>query len=263
MKIRATVVLAFCLAALTAPQGFADEASHETCGASGTLQQANVTCEYSADETASLYSSGDGHHYSIAPACAVGGDATCADDATCAQGGNPGKWFNVYRDADLIGQTCLTDTQADSLGGLTPARIRREFQHLTWPRSTLSLQPPDGVTLVGFHTNFFTTNTKATTKTVNLLGQRIQIQATPTSYDWQFGDGTHQATSTPGAAYPDLLVTHAYTHTGTVRPAVATTYTGRYRLGTGPWQPIPGTLTLAGPTTRLEIREARGALTGN
>ena len=152
----------------------------------------------------------------------------------------------------------------ESLGDVTPAMVRTAFERLTWPTSALTVQPPDGVTLIGFESNFFTTNTDPTTRTVTLLGRQIQIEATPTSYHWNFGEAdATTTTSTPGAAYPDLLVTHRYAHTGVVHPSVDTVYAGRYRIGTGPWTAIPGTVTAPGQPQTLEVREARGVLVGH
>jgi len=262
--MRALAVVATLMASsmIVAPST-ADDEDRKRCEATSTFQQAVNHCEYSSEEIQDFHASGDGHVYSIAPACAVGGEATCSDDALCAHDGKPGKWFRVFRDDEMIGTTCLTEQEVESLGHVTPALVLKAFQRLTWPRSELVLQPPDGVTLVGFETNFYTTNTTPTTQTVTLLGRRIQLEATPTSYAWQFGDATSETTQTPGAAYPDLLVTHQYQHSGLVRPSVDTVYAGRFRVGTGPWQTIPGTLTVAGRAAELEVREARGVLVGN
>lgn len=233
----------------------------ESCVDSVSLGTAGATCGLSAEETADLYASGDGHHYAIVPTCAVGGAVTCASQETCF-GTSPGFVYTVLRDGVEIGTVCLSDEAADQLGEVTPAKVLSAFRRLTWPTSELTVQPPDGVTLVGFDSNFFTTNTAPTTQTVTLLGRRITIEATPTSYVWHFDDASSETTTTPGAAYPDLLVTHRYLHTGEMHPSVDTVYAGRYRIGTGQWQDIPGTLTVVGQTQQLDVREARGVLVG-
>jgi len=230
--------------------------------ASANFESAESTCVFTAAETREFFGSGDGHDYAISLACEVGGSATCLRGATCGST-LPGQLYDVFRDGDLIGQTCLSAGDVTSLGQITPRLVRREFERLTWPSSELAVQPPDGVTLVGFESNFFTTNTTPTTQTVTLLGRRITIEATPTSYAWHFGDESTETTSTPGAAYPQLLVTHRYQHIGKVQPSVDTVYAGRYRVGTGPWRAIPGTLTVTGQQQELEVREARGVLVGH
>ncbi|MFD1946485.1 PKD domain-containing protein [Nocardioides aestuarii] len=140
--------------------------------------------------------------------------------------------------------------------------VRRAFERLSWPTSELQLQPPDGQTLINFDTNFFTDNTAPTTRSVTLLGQQVEIEATPSGYTWDFGDGASRTTSSPGAAYPDLDVTHEYASEGRVSPSVATTYQGRYRINGGGWQQIPGTLTLPGEPEALRVRSASPRLVG-
>ena len=127
------------------------------------------------------------------------------------------------------------------------------------------MQPPDGKTLVDFDTNFYTTNTTPSTRTVTLIGQRVTIEATPSEYLWHFGSGSDdgdRATTDPGAAYPDLRVTYRYLRVGTVEPSLDTTYSGRYRIGTGPWRKIPATLTVPGRPVALQVLSATPHLVG-
>ncbi|MBS4752251.1 PKD domain-containing protein [Nocardioides sp. zg-ZUI104] len=126
----------------------------------------------------------------------------------------------------------------------------------------LTIQPPDGTTLVNFDTNFFTTSTAPLTRTVTLFGQPVTIEATPSRFRWNFGDGKPLTTTDPGAAYPDLTVTHSYQRAGIYRASLDTTYTGRFRVGTGAWRSIPGTVTITGATHELEAIEASPTLMG-
>jgi len=145
----------------------------------------------------------------------------------------------------------------------TLADIRHAFAELPLPAARLVIQPPDGVTLVNFDTNFYTPGPHPLTRTVTLLGQQVTIRATPASYTWTYGDGASATTSDPGAPYPDLRVTHRYAREGAFRPRLATTYEGAYRLGAaGPWRPIPGTVTIAGAPQRLRAVEATPVLVG-
>ena len=145
---------------------------------------------------------------------------------------------------------------------ITPGMVRREFERLSWPAAELEVQPPDGQTLINFDTNFFTRNTSATTQTVTLLGQQVTIEARPTSYRWNFGDGVSLTTSTPGAPYPALDVTHDYADPGQVNPSVDTVYQGRYRINDDEWQAIPGSLTVSGEPVGLRVRSASPHLVG-
>lgn len=143
---------------------------------------------------------------------------------------------------------------------LTVGLIRTAFAELRLPAGELVIQPPDGLTLVNFDTNFYTTSTEPISRTVTLLGRRVTLEATPSTFLWTFGDGESLTTSDPGAPYPQLRVTHNYLRKGTYRPSLATTYTGRYRVGGGPWRQIPGTVTIDGTGQALRAIEAEPKL---
>ncbi|HWI43088.1 MAG TPA: hypothetical protein VNS81_05675 [Nocardioides sp.] len=151
-------------------------------------------------------------------------------------------------------------TRSPEPAAITPAQVRRAFARLPLPASTLVIQPPDGLTLVNFDTNFYTTSTAPITRRVRLLGRPVTIEATPSEYDWQFDDGDALATDEPGAPYPDLTITHNYQRKGTYGPRLDTVYSGRFRVGNRPWQQIPGTVTIAGTPQRLRAIEAQPKL---
>jgi hypothetical protein len=122
---------------------------------------------------------------------------------------------------------------------------------------------PEGKTLVNFATIFYT-EPHPFTRTVALLGRQVTIVATPQTFTWHYGDGTSAVTSTPGAPYPAKDVTHDYAvaHT-TVLASVDVSYSARFRVSGGAWQDIPGTVTIAGPTSPLRIAEATPLLSGS
>src|SRR5262245_18587774 len=231
--------------------------SGQGCASTGDLGGVHEACVKSGAETSDYIAGHSDHTYSIRPACDIGGQALCAEAATCNIEGNPGYLYNVYEDNapdPLDWQACLTKQEARRLGGLTPGMVQRAFQRLSWPASPLVVQPPKGKTLVNFDTNFYTTNTDPTTQTVTLIGQPVTIEATPTQYTWHFGgDDGDLSTTDPGAPYPDLRVTHRYTRVGSVQPSVDTTYSGRFRVGNGNWETIPDTLTVPGAPVDLQI----------
>lgn len=142
---------------------------------------------------------------------------------------------------------------------LTPGRIRRALHSFEVPAPELVIQPPDGRTLVNFDTNFYT-EPEVVHRRTTLLGQAIEFRIVPQSYRWSFGDGAEETTSTPGAPYPALDVTHRYLRTGTYRPRLSTTYDAEYRLEGGAWHPVPGTLTVTDAPQQLEAVTARPVL---
>ena len=142
-------------------------------------------------------------------------------------------------------------------GGVVLTAIRR----IGLPSLTARTQPKDK-TLVNFATIFYT-EPHPFTRSVTLLGQRVRITATPDSFTWHYGDGTSSQTATPGAPYPAKDVTHHYTdaHT-TVLTSVDVTYTARFQVANSPWQDIPGTVTIPGPSAPLRVSEATAMLSG-
>ncbi|MBS4752249.1 PKD domain-containing protein [Nocardioides sp. zg-ZUI104] len=145
---------------------------------------------------------------------------------------------------------------------MSASDVARAFGELKLPAGDLTIQPPDGVTLVNFDTNFYTTSTAPLSRIVTLLGQQVTIEATPSQFRWNFGDGQPLTTTDPGAAYPDLTVTHNYERTGTYQVSLDTTYTGRFRVAGGAWQEIPSTVTITGTAQELTAIEATPTLMG-
>lgn len=139
---------------------------------------------------------------------------------------------------------------------VTPGMVASAFRAIPLPASVLRVQPPEGETLVNFETNFFTV-AEPFRRVVVLLGQRVELDIWPRSYVWHYGDGGSEATASPGAPYPDLLVTHAYLRKGRVAPRVDTTWRARFRVGGGGWRPVAGTVTIAGAPEALRVLEAQ------
>jgi hypothetical protein len=177
--------------------------------------------------------------------------------------------YHVFRSADAgvtwsdVGTVCLGAGQADTLQVITVDRIVREFRRIEWGSAELVIQPPDGKTLVNLATNFFTTTTEPRVQPLSLFGHTVDIEASPASYAWHFGDGDTQSGAAPGAAYPDLEITHSYTQAGvTVTPSVDVTYAGRWRIDGGAWRDIPETLTVPGTAVALQVLSATPHLVG-
>ena len=250
----------------------AHAADDTECHGSASLTNASQSCVQPASHIQKLFaqSTTSGYLYRIHQQCKRSNKGSvCSNPKRCdGEGGAKGTNYSVLRKPiaggawEEIATSCLTAAEADGLHVITPAMARDAMRRLSWPRPELTIQPPDGQTLVDFDTNFFTRDTATTTQTVSLLGQRVTIEARPSRYVWHYGDGSSRSTTSPGAAYPHTVVTHSYEEVGHVRPSVDTVYAGRYRVNDGGWQAIPGTLTVSGETVPLWVRSASPSLAG-
>lgn len=218
-----------------------------------SLIQAEAECEWEYVEYQALIANSPTHIWTTTRVCEVGSAALCDVFLSCTRDGVTA-WMNqILMDGIPVGQVCIPEKDEEVDVG---AMAIREFKRIRWPKSHLVVQPPNGKTLVNFETNFFTLDKRSIDQTVTLVERQVEIRATPTSYTFDFGDGTSTTTASPGRPHPDLDITHVYEDLGTVEVRLDTTYTGEYRIGDGDWVAIPDTVTVAGATQDLEILEA-------
>jgi hypothetical protein len=94
-------------------------------------------------------------------------------------------------------------------------------------------------------------------KNVSQFGVSVQVEARPTRYRWDFGDGTTLTSNDLGRPYPARsTVTHTYqTATPKVTVACAFDFAVRYRTGGGPWTPLPALRRTA--TASFEVAESQ------
>lgn len=197
------------------------------------------------------------------PACALGGSQTCAEGAVCDDGQPMIVTTFLMSDGSIAdgGTSCPPDARAPDAGSVTPGMVAAAFRRIPLPEAKLVIQPPNGRTLVNFKTNFYTEQGEFT-RTVTLLGRQVELRIWPASFGWRFGDGESDQTTSPGAAYPDLEITHEYLSKGRVSPSVDTTYAAQFRVGQGPWRDVAGTVTIPGSPQALRVVEARPVLVG-
>jgi hypothetical protein len=118
-------------------------------------------------------------------------------------------------------------------------------------------------TLVNFDTIFWT-DPETVSLDLTILGQAVDVVATPVRYSWAFGDGSVMATSTPGNPYPSRSITHRYQDAKvTVHPQLTVAYSARFRVNGGGWQQIDETVSTTGPAGSLRVAEATPVLSGD
>ncbi|NMR20190.1 hypothetical protein [Cellulomonas fimi] len=201
----------------------------------------------------------------------------CADfrdaggvEAPCPDGGTRTDPV-LRRTVDPASATGFTPWNLVDVGGCTtpvdlgPA-VAAEFQRLPLTPSTLSVQPPNGWTLVNIDTLAYTDDATQTL-TATVLGTPVLIRATPARFAWDFGDGTDPLVGTdPGRPYPDATIGHTYRTAGTRQITLTTTWTADYQVtgtqvtGTGGWTPVTGTATTTTTSPPLTVHTARARL---
>ncbi|PMC90926.1 hypothetical protein CJ186_09040 [Actinomyces graevenitzii] len=80
---------------------------------------------------------------------------------------------------------------------------------------------------------------------ITLLGTPIEVEATPVSFNWDWGDGQTFDTTDPGSPYPNYTVSHPYEVTGDGYVIkLRTSWKARWRIaGQTQWHQVNGTVT--------------------
>jgi hypothetical protein len=145
---------------------------------------------------------------------------------------------------------------------VTPGDVLSALRRVGLPRLDVEVQPA-AKTLVNFDTIFWA-DPETVSLDLTILGQAVDVVATPQSYAWSFGDGSSTTTSTPGDPYPSGSIIHRYEDAHvTVHPQVTVAYSARFRVNGGGWQQIDETVSTTGPAGSLRVAEATPLLSGD
>ena len=147
-----------------------------------------------------------------------------------------------------LGWTCPQDA--------VPTFTETDFRRLPLAPQAITVQPDRPDVFVNMPT-IVHADPAVQAFATTLAGFPIEVEATPTTYTWDFGDGSAPIqTTSPGHPYPDHDVAYPYPREGTFTITLTTTYSGRYRLaGSTTWLPVVGTAattSTAGPLTPEE-----------
>jgi hypothetical protein len=131
--------------------------------------------------------------------------------------------------------------------------VQTEFQSLPLRRHDLVINPSPR-TLVNIPTRFGAGSAEPQTFAPVLLGFQVDITAMPTTWEWDFGDGTRTTSSVP-------TTEHVYRRATTVGASVRVTWSGTFTLGRS-----PEVFTIRAPAyvesapVRVDVRTARTEL---
>lgn len=197
------------------------------------------------------------------------GDVTCIGGLSirCEEGENGRivQWFSGLNGTDPAtwakyggGPTCIYDAEPIDVMDQIRSMILTEFQQRPIVSAVLTVQPSPH-TLVGVPTNLFVVGTEQVFD-LDLLGQAVRIIATPTEYEWNYGDGrSYGPAKAPGGPLPEdrwgepTTTSHVYTATGDFPVSVTAYFSGSYSVNGGPVIPIDGRATVAGPAQTISV----------
>lgn len=214
--------------------------------------------------------------YSYQPACIRGAGIGGPDFYGCGEHlecGRRGHVYNVFAHhpdgtTEALGSQCFQPSEAPAAAArITAADVLRAFRRIPVPASEVSIQPPGGETLVNLDT-IFSTEADSFTRTIGLLGHRVELDITPAEFRWVNGDGTVQVTDWAGKPWVKgtplhEFITHRYEEAAqAVQARVDTTWTARYRVNGGAWQDVGGTVTITGEPVDLTVLSAEPHLSG-
>jgi len=133
------------------------------------------------------------------------------------------------------------------------------------PTVATHLSEPNGWSIVGLNTNFFT-GTKVQVQDDVLLGIPASVRFTPVAFSWSYGDGDSVTSVTGGASWAELGLdefdatgtSHPYPRPGVYQVDLSTAFAAEYRFGDSEWIAIEG--TVSAESERLRIRASEASL---
>ncbi|HEX8305478.1 MAG TPA: hypothetical protein VF612_11420 [Jatrophihabitans sp.] len=150
------------------------------------------------------------------------------------------------------------------------AALRDEVIRLLRPPA-LGVSPSTGTALINLRTLFWVnTPTQVRLGRATLIGFPVDLRITYDRAEFDFGDGTADTLTTPGAAYHPAhdcgpcadRFGHNYTTRGTVTVTARVYWHAQFRIATGAWTDIPGDVTATQPSrTTLTVKQSRSTLT--
>jgi hypothetical protein len=129
---------------------------------------------------------------------------------------------------------------------------------------------PDGWTVVGLHTNFYS-DVRVHVVEGTLLGAPASVRFTPRSWTWDYGDGAVRTSASPGASWAALGVdefdatttSHVYGAPLSASIRLTIGFGAEYRVAGDAWTPIAGTLEVAAAPVSIVARDASTVLVGD
>lgn len=177
---------------------------------------------------------------------------------TCTDGSDEFVWVDACAFLDL-GRVCARGTPS-SIDPIVLAREARD--RLPVPGVAISTNPRRG--LVGIKSWFWISRRGdgPLSESLSRFGVRVDVEARPVRYEWDFGDGTTKTTSSPGRPYPERSpVIHIYERSSArfpegYRVSVTVVFDVRWRTNGGRWRALPGITRVSERSYRVAESQA-------
>ena len=165
-----------------------------------------------------------------------------------------------------MGRECVIpiDTRTEPLPSARPITMADLAQFR--PLVGKLVVEPDGWGVVGTPTNFYAT-AESHTMSGELFDVPIQVRWTPSSYIFDYGDGTVEETEASGAAWEgpeeswtETATSHTYGSTDDTTASVTVVFAAEVDAGGG-WFAVPGSLPVEAPAVDVKVFEVDTVLT--
>ncbi|MDO4242734.1 MAG: zinc transporter [Actinomyces sp.] len=152
---------------------------------------------------------------------------------------------------------CPPPGEAAATGGTAPAPLvvtREDVAQVLVDGSGINRQPPGEEVLVSKILIVYTSGDSRILST-QVGSTPVEIEVTPTTFTWEWGDATTSTVTDPGAPFPNHTVFHKYQSTALdVSLTLTTTWSARYRpAGAGSWRTVQGTVTTSEVSEPFDI----------
>lgn len=152
---------------------------------------------------------------------------------------------------------------------LTEAMILEQFHRTEFALPQIVVQPPDGQTLVNLPVYFQLSWPEAgfepdEVDTTTIVGHEVRIRPTLVGVTYLTGDGSSIGPTTSlGGPYPTGDITHEYLAAANVSPSITVEFGGEVSVDGDEWSTIPGSASVEGPGSPLEVLTSENRLYDN
>jgi hypothetical protein len=166
---------------------------------------------------------------------------------------------------DMRGLVWLNPNGGGAAPALDPQTIAMHLRdEIPVPNAEIKINPTRG--LVGVDSWFWIDgyNGSPIQESTNAFGQRVEVEARVTRYEWSFGDGDRLVAETLGRSYPHRSqIRHVYERSSAglasgYQVEVSFSFNVRFRIDGGGWIELPGISRVA--ATAYSVRESQSVI---